>query len=154
MDAFGGGIVNWTGRGHCFWFLSHWTLYTRSVVRPPPTSSIVSLSFCTSVWQKEGKSRGALMLIIITTIYIIPPTPAPLAFNWPCGSATEDVNTCCHPLYVTKRQTVRHQWMGRDVYSNFRGIALHNTVQAGLLKQQNDRHRRRIEELSRKYLIK
>lgn len=42
---------------------------------------------------------------------------------------------------------------GWDVDSNSRGTALHNTVQAGLLKQQNDRHRR-IEELSRKYLIK
>lgn len=101
----------WTGRdgGIAFDFCrielyTHGRSSVRRLLRP------LCLYLFALVCDKRKERVGeALMLIIIITIYIIPPTPAPLAFNWPCGSATEDVNTCCHPLYVTKRQTVRHQ---------------------------------------------
>lgn len=142
------GIASWTG---ALLLISVALNFIHTVGRP----LCVSIFFALVCDKRKERVEGTNANYHHHNLSFRQPTPAPLAFNWPCGSATDDdVNTCCHPQHVTDGQSSSsmNEW---DVYSNARGTALHNTVQAGLLKQQNDRqHHRRIEELSRKYLIK
>lgn len=100
------GIASWSG---ALLLISVALNFIHTVGRP----LCVSLSFFALVCDKrKERVEGTNANYHHHNLSFRQPTPAPLAFNWPCGSATDDdVNTCCHPQHVTETDRVHHQWM-------------------------------------------